>query len=78
MPADHALPASVQSWRTPDHMADLPSLTADELAERLRVHVEACGGLISAEDVEVARECVRRARRAEQAERAAADLVLQP
>jgi hypothetical protein len=65
MPADHALPASVLSRRTPSHMADLPLLTADELADRLRAHVEECGGLITAQDVEVARECVRRARRAE-------------
>jgi hypothetical protein len=43
-------------------------------AERLRVCVEGCGGLITAEDVEVARECVRKARRAEQAERVAQGL----
>ena len=73
MPADHALPASVQSWPTPEHLADLPSLTAGELAERLCAYVEGCGGLISAEDVEVASECVRRARRAEAAEIAAVE-----
>ena len=54
-------------------MADLPALTADELAQRLRQYVEGCGGLITAEDVEIARECVRRARRAAVAQRVAAE-----
>ena len=40
------------------------------------MHVEGRGGLITDEDVEVARECVRRARRAEAAARAAAELLM--
>jgi hypothetical protein len=43
-------------------------LSADELARRLRDHFAAVGGLACAGEVEIAREAVRRARRAERAE----------
>jgi hypothetical protein len=44
------------------------SLSAEELALRLRDPFAAVGGLACAGEVEIAREAVRRARRAERAE----------
>ena len=57
----------------PDRMLDLPCLDADALAQRLKKHIEGCGGLIAVGDLEIARECVRRARHAEQAEQELAE-----
>jgi hypothetical protein len=51
-----------------DDLKDLPKLRADVLARRLRDHFAAVGGLACAGEVEIAREAVRRARRAERAE----------
>jgi hypothetical protein len=48
---------------------NLCGLSADELTARLKEHVE--GPLVLDSEVEIARECVRRARRAEAAELAA-------
>jgi hypothetical protein len=46
----------------------LSRLSAEELADRLRQYFESMGGLTFDSDKEIARECVRRARRAERAE----------
>jgi hypothetical protein len=51
-----------------EELKDLPNLSAEELAQRLRDHFAAVGGLACAGEVEIAREAVRRARRAERAE----------
>jgi hypothetical protein len=48
-----------------DDLRDLSKLSAEELARRLRDHFAAVGGLACAGEVEIAREAVRRARRAE-------------
>jgi hypothetical protein len=51
-----------------EDLKDLTKLSADELALRLRYHFAAVGGLACAGEVEIAREAVRRAKRAERAE----------
>jgi hypothetical protein len=51
-----------------EDLKDLAKLSADQLALRLRDHFAAVGGLACAGEVEIAREAVRRARRAESAE----------
>jgi hypothetical protein len=51
-----------------DDLCDRSKLSAEDLARRLRDHFVAVGGLTCAGEVEIAREAVRRARRAEWAE----------
>ena len=51
-----------------EDLRELSKLSAGELAERLREHFNAIGGLVGKSDVEIARELVRKARRGEQAE----------
>jgi hypothetical protein len=46
-----------------EDLKDLPKLSADDLALRLRDHFTAIGGLACAGGVEIGREAVRRARR---------------
>jgi hypothetical protein len=58
----------------PEHVRDLQSLSADELAQRLKDHFEGAGGLITPGDAEVARKCLRRARMAEAAQETAIEL----
>jgi hypothetical protein len=58
----------------PEPLKDLLTLTADELVLRLTEHVRDCAGLILGSELEIARECIRRARRAEAAERAVQEL----
>jgi hypothetical protein len=53
---------------TEEDLKDLTCLSAEDLARRLRDHFAAVGGLACAGEVEIAREAVRRARRAERAE----------
>jgi hypothetical protein len=50
-------------------LSGLSGLSAGELTARLREYVEGCGGLVTPSDVEIARELVRRARKAENLER---------
>ena len=47
----------------------LERLNARELTDRLKRYIDGGGGLVTASEVEVARECVRRARKAENLER---------
>ena len=47
----------------------LEKLNARELTDRLKRHIDGGGGLVTPSEVEIARECVRRARRAENLER---------
>ena len=51
-----------------EDLKDLPNLSAEDLARRLKDHFNAVGGLACPGEVEIAREAVRRARRAERAE----------
>jgi hypothetical protein len=46
----------------------LEGLNAQELTRRLKRYIDGGGGLVTASEVEVARECVRRARKAEELE----------
>ena len=47
----------------------LEALNAAELTRRLKKYIDGSGGLVTPSEVEVARECVRRARKAEELER---------
>jgi len=47
----------------------LSGLNAAELTQRLKQYIDGGGGLVTPSEVEIARECVRRARKAEELER---------
>jgi hypothetical protein len=47
----------------------LPGLDARELTHRLKQYIDGGGGLVTPSEVKIARECVRRARKAENLQR---------
>ena len=47
----------------------LARLNARELTDRLKRYIDGGGGLVTPSEVEIARECVRRAKKAEALER---------
>jgi hypothetical protein len=61
--------AMVSATPLAPELEGLSRLNAAELTGRLKQYIDGGGGLVTPSEVEIARECVRRARKAENLER---------